>query len=244
MKNVVLITGSTRGIGKAMSLLFANNKYIVVLNGRQKTSESTQFFKKIKKISPLSAIYYFDITNRRQVKLNCKKIINKYGHVDVLINNAGINHDITFIKMEFKDWKNVIETNLFGAFNVTKEILPTMITNNFGRIIFTSSIIAIKGNFGQTNYAAAKAGLLGLTKSLSKEVAKFNITVNAILPGFTETDMTSKIPEEIIKNKILPQIPMNRMAMPDEIANVALFLASKKSSYITGEFLNINGGML
>lgn len=243
MKKVAFITGSTRGIGKATALKFANNGYTVVLNGTKETKESTNLIRKIKKISPQSSIFYFDVSNGKQVEDSCQKIIRKYKKIDVLVNNAGILRDRSFLKMSFEEWDCVIKTNLYGVFFVTKQILPLMVNNNFGRVINISSIMGVTGNFGQTNYATTKAGLIAFTKSLAKEVAKYNVTVNAIRPGLVETDIMGSISEEF-RSKLLEKIPLGRMAKPEEIAELALFLSSNESSYITGAAIDANGGWL
>ncbi|MBI2195865.1 MAG: beta-ketoacyl-ACP reductase [Candidatus Levybacteria bacterium] len=243
MKKIVLITGSTKGIGKSTAFVFAKNNYTVILNGRNQTDESKQLICDIKALSSESAIFYFDVSNQKQVKKQFEEIITKYKRVDVLINNAGIVRDKTFLKMNYEEWDEVIQTNLYGAFNTTKEMLPLMIQNGFGRVINISSIMGEIGNFGQTNYSASKAALLGFTKALAKEVSSKNITVNAVCPGLVETEMTVTIPEEYLK-KMLERIPMRRMAKSEEIGEVLLFLASERSSYITGATFDVNGGWL
>jgi 3-oxoacyl-[acyl-carrier protein] reductase len=239
----VLITGSTRGIGKAIALEFAKNNYSVILNGTKENKSSIETFEKIKKHSPSSKIYYFDVSNVQQVERACREIINDFKTIDVLVNNAGIVKDKTLVKMDYEDWDLVIKTNLYGAFNTIKQILPNMVGNNWGRIINISSIIGLIGNFGQTNYSAAKSGLIGLTKSLAKETAKYNITVNAICPGLIETDILNDIPKEYL-DKMIEKIPLKRLGKPEEIAKLVMFLSSEDASYITGQYININGGWL
>lgn len=237
----VFITGSTRGIGKAIALEFAKNKHRIILNGTRENENSRKVLKEIKKYSPGSDIYYFDVSDLAQVEKECRTIIKRFKKIDVLVNNAGIAKDKTLIKMDYDDWDSVIKTNLYGPFYITKQILSNMIQNNWGRIINISSIIGLIGNFGQTNYSAAKAGLIGFTKSLAKETAKYNITVNAVCPGLVETDIIKDVPKEFM-DKMLEKIPLKRLAKPQEIAKLVLFLASSDSSYITGEYTNINGG--
>lgn len=239
----VLITGSTRGIGKAIALEFAMNKYIVILNGTSKNKNSLEFVKQVKKYSPQSTIYYFNISNKNEVEEGCKKILRKFKKIDVLINNAGIVRDKTLLKMNDEEWDSVIKTNLYGPFYLVKQLLPTMIQNNWGRIINISSIVGLIGNFGQTNYSSSKAGIIGFTKSLAKETAKYNITVNAVCPGLVATDILKDIPKEYL-DKMLEKVPLKRLALPEEIAKLVAFLASKDSAYITGEAININGGWL
>jgi NAD(P)-dependent dehydrogenase (short-subunit alcohol dehydrogenase family) len=244
MNKTVLISGSAKGLGKSMAIEFAKNNYAVVLNDLSENRESINTLKIVKKLSNKSDIYYFDVSDENMVNENCSKIIKKYRKIDVLINNAGIVRDKTLLKLPYADWDAVIKTNLYGPFILTRAVLPIMINNERGRIINISSIIGQVGNFGQTNYSAAKAGLIGLTKSLAKEVARYNITVNAICPGFLDTDMAKTIPKEILETRILPKIALNRLGKPEEIAKLAMFLASKDSDYITGETLGINGGWL
>lgn len=243
MKKTVFITGSTRGIGKAIAILLAKNKYCVILHGSKKTIYSEKFIKSIKKTSSKSSIYYFDVSNYLETEKVCNKILLKYGKIDILINNAGIVNNKLFVKMNYEEFDKVIKTNLYGVFNVTKVFLSSMIKNSWGRIINMSSISAHIGDFGQTNYSASKAGIIGFTKSLSKEVAKYNITVNAICPGLVDTDILKDVPKEYMAN-LIAKIPLKRMAKPSEIAHLILFLISQNTQYITGEILNINGGML
>lgn len=238
----VLITGSTRGLGFSMATVFAKNGYAVILNGRSKNRSTQKSIDKIKKISPNSSIYYFDVASFKKTQTAAKRILRKYSKIEVLINNAGIVRDRTFLKMNDEEWNDVLQTNLHGVFNMTKQILPQMVENQMGRIISISSIIGLKGGFGQSNYAASKAAIIGFTKSLAQEVARYQITVNAIAPGYVKTGMLNKIPNEIL-DKIVTTIPQRRLANPTEVAELALFLASPKASYITGEVVNINGGL-
>lgn len=240
-KKVAFITGSTRGVGKATAFRFAKDGYIIVLNGTKKTKSSKTVLEEIRKISPLSSIFYFDVSNLKQVENSCQKILKKYQRVDVLVNSAGILKDRTFLKMAWEDWDEVIKVNLYGTFQVTKQILPVMVKQEFGRIINISSIIGKTGNFGQTNYSASKAAVIAFTKSLAKEVARYNINVNVVCPGLVETDMIKNIPKEHLE-KLIERIPLKRMATPEEIAELIFFLSSEKSTYITGSVVNINGG--
>lgn len=241
MKKIAFITGSTRGIGKATAFVFAKKGYTVILNGRKETFETKKLIKDIQKYASDSQIFYFDISKQNQVKRYCQKIIAKYQKIDVLINNAGIVKDRTFLKMSFAEWDEVIKTNLYGTFYVTKQILPVMVENGFGRVINISSIIGVTGSFGQTNYSASKAALLGFTKSLAKEVASRNVTVNAVCPGLVDTEILENVPKEFLE-KMLEKIPLKRMASPEEIGEILLFLASEKSSYVIGSVIHVNGG--
>ncbi len=172
-----------------------------------------------------------------------KEVIEKFGRIDVLVNNAGITKDTLLMKMTKEDFEQVINVNLVGTFNMSKNVIQYMMKQRNGRIINISSVVGISGNAGQTNYAASKAGIIGFTKSLAKEVASRNILVNAVAPGFIETDMTDVLKDEV-KDAIGKQIPLKRMGTPEDVANVVSFLASEKSNYITGQVINIDGGML
>ena len=219
MNHVALVTGSTRGIGKAITVKFTQSGIKTVIHGSKD----------------------FDVSDQNSVTRGCAKILDKYGNIDILVNNAGINRDRTLLKMSFEEWDEVIKTNLYGTFYVTQAILPNMIKQKSGRIINISSIIGQNGAFGQTNYAAAKAGIIGFTKSLALEVAKYQITVNAVCPGFIDSEMTKTIPADILKTK-LAQIPLGRLGKSEEIASIVDFLASEGSSYITGGIFNVDGG--
>jgi len=242
INKIAFISGSTRGIGKAIAFEFAKNGIVPILNGRKKTISSESLIKEIRKISPQATISYFDITDENMVKKNIKLLIEKYGKLDILVNNAGILANKMFINMEFNEFEKVFETNVYGAFFLTKSCLPSMITNNWGRIINMSSVMAYAGDYGQTNYSASKAALLGFTKTLAKEVARYNVTVNAVCPGLVDTEILAVVPEKYMA-KLLEKIPMRRIARAEEIAKLFLFLASDNSSYINGSILDINGGM-
>jgi len=237
----VLVTGSTRGIGKSIAIEFVNNGYNVILHSSKDTEIARKTYNEVRKTNNKVKMYFADITNHNEVVVFCSKIVEDFKNVDVLINNAGIVRDKTFQKMSFDEWDKVIQTNLYGTFRVTQALLPHI--SNAGRIINISSVIAQTGGFGQTNYSASKSAILGFTKSLALELCKKEITVNAICPGFTDTDMTKKIPKEILETRILPKIPLGRLAKPMEIAKLALYLASDEAGYITGQAININGGL-
>ena len=183
-----------------------------------------------------------DVTSKDDLTKSMSEIREKFGHVNVLINNAGITKDNLFMRMKEEEWGDVIETNLNSVFRITKECVKDMVKNKYGRIINISSIIGISGNAGQANYSASKSAMYGFTKSLAKELASRGITVNSISPGFIQTDMTANLSEEQ-KNNITKSIPLARLGECEDVANLALFLASKKSSYITGENINVNGGL-
>lgn len=243
MKQTALVTGSSRGIGKAIALRLAQSGFQIILHGSNKSEalESTQ--KELQRLGAITTTTHFDISNKAAVESACASILVKVGTVDVLVNNAGIVRDRTFLKMSEQELDDVLKTNLYGAFYVTQQLLPKMKERGFGRVINISSIVALKGNFGQTNYAAAKAGLIGMTKSLAREVAKYNITVNAVCPGLIQTEMTAKIPDEHLK-QLLSNVALGRVGSPEEVAHLVAFLASNESSYITGAAIDINGGWL
>lgn len=241
-RRVVLITGSIRGIGKETALQFLKRGYFVILNGTRSKEDIRDIIFDFNDYKYSYEYYKFDITNREEIKKSIKTMLEKYKKIDVLVNNAGITRDKSLVKMNEEMWDNVIEVNLTGAFNLCKQIIPCMIKNNYGRVINISSVIALSGNYGQTNYAASKAGLIGFTKSLAQEVAKYGITVNAIAPGFIETDMTKKLPKDI-KEKLCNKIPNGKFGTAIDIANTVLFLASESSNYITGETISVNGGL-
>ncbi|RUM60473.1 MAG: 3-oxoacyl-[acyl-carrier-protein] reductase [Persephonella sp.] len=237
---VALITGSTRGIGKAIAVAFAKEGATVVITGRNKeTAEIVA--ENIKNEFGVDA-YGFQLDLSGDIKNVWKDIEKTVGKVDILVNNAGITKDTLFIRMKETDWNAVIETNLTGTFKITQLAVKGMIKKKWGRVINITSIIGFTGNIGQVNYSTTKAGLVGFTKSLAKELAPRNITVNAVAPGFIETDMTDVLPTEI-KENYLKQIPLGRFGQPEDVANVVLFLASEKASYITGETIHVNGGM-
>ncbi len=237
---VALITGSTRGIGKAIAVAFAKEGATVVITGRNKeTAEIVA--ENIKNEFSVDA-YGFQLDLSGDIKNVWKDIEKSVGKVDILVNNAGITKDTLFIRMKEKDWEDVLNVNLTGTFKITQLAVKGMIKKKWGRVINITSIVGFTGNIGQVNYSTTKAGLVGFTKSLAKELAPRNITVNAVAPGFIETDMTDVLPTEI-KENYLKQIPLGRFGQPEDVANVVLFLASEKASYITGETIHVNGGM-
>ena len=237
---IALITGSTRGIGKATAVAFAKEGATVIITGRKKeTAEIVA--ENIKNEFGVDA-YGFGLDLSGDIKGVWKEIEKNVGKVDILVNNAGITKDTLFIRMKEEDWNAVIETNLTGTFKITQLAVKGMIKKRWGRIINITSVVGFTGNVGQVNYSTTKAGLVGFTKSLAKELAPRNITVNAVAPGFIETDMTDVIPADI-KENYLNQIPLNRFGKPEDVANAVLFLASEKASYITGETIHVNGGM-
>ena len=234
-KRNIFISGASRGIGKSMAKHFAKSNYNVVGTSRS----NFKFDDDLENLLPIK----LDVTSRNDVKDCFDELKSKNLLPDILINNAGITADQLFLRMSDDDWDNVINTNLTGTFNLTKIFLKNMIKNKFGRIINISSISGLMGNPGQVNYSSSKAALNGFTKSLAKEVGSRNITVNCVAPGFIDTDMTSYIGDNE-RNEILKQIPLNKFGLPEDISRLVMFLMSDEASYITGQTISIDGGLL
>jgi len=238
---VAIITGGSRGIGRAGAIAFGREgaKVVVASRGMKKAEEVVDI---IKAGGGEAIAIQVDVGNVDQVRSMVEKVVDYYGKVDILVNNAGITDDAFFEKMTYQQWTNVININLNGVFNCIKEVIPNMISNNYGRIINTTSIAGQRGAVAQANYSAAKAGIIGLTLSLSKELGSKGITVNGVSPGFISTDMVEKIPERI-KTTALKKIPVGRFGVPEEIANAYVFLASEEASYCNGAIFDVNGGL-
>lgn len=243
MNKVALVTGATRGIGKQIALTFAENGYDVAINYRKENEELEITKKEIEANNVKCLAVQGDISNFEDCERFVKEIIEEYGKIDVLVNNAGITKDMLLMRMKKEDFESVIDINLVGTFNVTKNVISHMMKARSGKIINISSVVGVSGNAGQTNYSASKAGIIGFTKSLAKEVASRNILVNAVAPGFIETSMTDILKDDI-KEEIAKTIPLKRMGTTKDVANLVKFLASDESSYITGQVINVDGGML
>lgn len=239
-KKVALVTGGSRGIGKAIALKLAKEGLDVVINYAGNVEAAQKTVDEIKELGVSAEAYKFDVSNQEEVNENITKIIEKFGRIDVLVNNAGITRDDLFIRMDEKKWLDVINTNLNSAYFVSKPVVKLMMKQRSGAIVNTTSVVGVYGNAGQANYASAKAGLIGFTKSLAKELGSRNIRVNAVAPGFIETDMTKDLAntEEITK-----AISLRRLGSADDVAAAVKFLALD-ADYVTGQVLEVDGGML
>ena len=237
---VALVTGASRGIGKAIALELAKNNADLIINYSKDEKGAMEVYEEIKKLGRNIIAAKADVSNFSEVAKMFGIIKEKFGKLDILVNNAGITQDRTLKKMTQEEWDKVININLNSVYNVTKNALPLLSKNS--HIINISSIVGVFGNFGQSNYAASKAGIIGFTRSLAKELGKNGTTVNAVAPGFIESDMTNKIP--FLRKKMIKwMIPLKRTGLPEEVAYTVAFLASNKSSYITGEVFSVNGGL-
>lgn len=244
LKNkVAVVTGASRGIGKAIALSLAGQGANVVVNYAGNEEKANEVVNQIQSLGRDAFAFKADVSNQKEVQEMVKETIEKFGSIDILVNNAGITKDNLLMRMKENEWDDVMNINLKGVFNCTKAVTRQMMKQRSGRIINVSSIVGISGNPGQANYVAAKAGVIGLTKSSAKELASRNITVNAVAPGFITTDMTDKLSEEV-QEEMLKAIPLARFGEPEDISGVVTFLASEKSGYITGQTINIDGGMV
>jgi len=239
---VALITGGARGIGREIALLFAKNgSDIALLDVNADALEATR--KEIESLGRSCLVAVVDVTKGPEVDSFIQKILDKFKKIDILVNNAGITRDGLLVRMSEADWDAVLGVNLKGAFNCTRAVSKIMMKQRDGRIVNMASIIGIMGNAGQANYAASKGGLIALTKTVAKELASRNVRANAIAPGFIQTEMTAKLTEEV-KSEMLKHIPLGKLGLPADVANLALFLASDDSAYITGQVVQVDGGMV
>lgn len=239
-EKLALVTGGSRGIGKAAALELAKAGFDVVINYAGNTEAAQKTVEEIKALGVQGEAYKFDVSNVEEVNKNIASIIEKYGRIDVLVNNAGITRDDLFIRMDEDKWNQVINTNLNSAFYVTKPVVKLMMKQRFGAIINTTSVVGVYGNVGQANYSAAKAGLIGFTKSLAKELGSRNIRVNAVAPGFIATDMTKDLANV---DEYLKLISLRRMGEAVDVARAIKFLAVD-GTYITGQVLEVDGGLI
>ena len=238
---LVLVTGATRGIGKAIALTLGGAGATVI--GTATSESGTNNISKMFSENKISGKgMKLDVTDNDQVSNLVKNIGEDFGSVDILVNNAGITRDNILLRMKEDEWEDIINTNLSSIYKMSKSVLRGMIKKRSGRIISITSVVGVMGNAGQSNYAAAKAGIIGFTKSLAREVGVRGVTVNAIAPGFIETDMTDSLPDDQ-KEALASQIPMGRLGTPNEVAEAVLFLAGESGSYITGQTIHVNGGM-
>jgi acetoacetyl-CoA reductase len=241
-KRIVLVTGGMGGLGESICTKMADQGYVVVTTHSPGNKTAGDWQAGMKKRGYDFHAYPVDVADFDSCGRCVKQVQAEVGPVDVLVNNAGITRDMTFKKMTKADWDAVIRTNLDSVFNMSKQVLDGMVERNWGRVINVSSVNAQKGAFGQTNYSAAKAGMHGFTKALAYEVARKGVTVNTISPGYIGTKMVTAIPQDILDSKILPQIPLNRLGLPEEVAGLIIYLASDEAAFVTGANISINGG--
>ena len=238
---VAFITGASRGIGRAVALRLCRAGFEIAVASPE-LDKNEEVAAEIRACSGTALTLNLDLSSLDSIKDAFATAMKEFGRIDVLVNNAGITRDGLALRMKPEDWNRVLQINLTGAFHCTQQVLQPMIKERWGRIINIASVVGQSGNPGQANYVASKAGIIGLTKALAQEVASRNITVNAIAPGFIETDMTAVLSEEV-KNGMLAKIPLKRFGKPDDIASAVRFLASDDAAYITGQVIGINGGM-
>ena len=243
MDKVAFVTGGPRGIGKQIAINLAKAGYDIAINYRNENEALRETQIEIERQGAKCFSVRGDVSVFEDCEKMVKDIINEFGKIDVLVNNAGITRDMLILRMKEKDFSDVINVNLIGTFNLTKNVVPYMAKKRNGRIINISSVVGISGNAGQTNYSSSKAGIIGFTKSLAKELGSRNILVNAVAPGFIKTQMTDVLKNEV-KEEISKNIPLKRIGNAEDVANVVEFLSSDKSSYITGQVINVDGGML
>ncbi len=242
MSRVALVTGGMGGLGEAICIKMAALGHKVVTTYSPGNSKATEWLQTMNNMGYGFKGYPCDVTDFDSCKACVDLVEQEVGPVDVLVNNAGITRDLTFRKMTKADWDAVVKTNLDSVFNMTKQVMDSMVERKWGRVINVSSVNGQKGAFGQTNYSAAKAGMHGFTKALALEVARNGVTVNTISPGYIGTRMVTAIPQEILDSKILPQIPISRLGKPEEIAGLVAYLSSEEAAFVTGANISINGG--
>ena len=241
---VALITGGSRGIGEKIAERFAQAGYNLIINYVSNIENVEELETKIKGNANIEILFIqSDVTSFESCENMVNEAIKKFGHIDVLENNAGITKDTLLMRMKEEDFDKVINVNLKGTYNVTKNVIPYMMKQKYGKIINISSVVGVSGNAGQANYAASKAGIIGFTKSVAKELASRNILANCVAPGFIKTDMTD-ILSDSVKESINSQIPLKKMGTAKEVANAVYFLGNEENTYITGQVLNVDGGML
>ena len=242
IQRIALITGGMGGLGETISTKLADAGYRVVVTYSPSNKNAGQWIERMKARGYAFKAFLCDVADYGSCKACVERVVAEVGPVDILVNNAGITRDMTFRKMTKADWDAVMRTNLDAVFNMTKQVCDGMVDRSWGRVINVSSVNGSKGAFGQTNYAAAKAGMHGFTKSLALEVARKGVTVNTISPGYIGTKMVTAIPKEILESKIVPQIPVGRLGKPDEVAGLIIYLCSEEAAFVNGANIAINGG--
>ena len=243
MAKVALITGATRGIGKAIAIRLANAGFDIALNYRKENDDLTNTKSEIEKAGVDCLPVQGDISSFEDCERIAKEIFDKFGKIDVLVNNAGITKDMLLMRMKPEDFSSVVDVNLIGTFNMTRNVVPYMVKARSGRVVNISSVVGIEGNAGQANYAASKAGIIGFTKSLARELGSRNILVNAVAPGFIETDMTAVLSDSV-RDEIAKKISLRRMGTAEDVAGVVEFLCGEASSYVTGTVIPVTGGLI
>ena len=236
---VAIITGGARGIGRAAAEIFTREGATVII--WDMLDEGEQTAQTLREAGFKAEFMKISVTDVQALETAARDIADRYGKIDILVNNAGITRDRTLLKMSHLEWQQVIDVNLTGVFNCTKTVVPYMVERGFGRIICTSSVVGIHGNFGQTNYSATKAGVIAMCRTWAKELGPKGITANAVAPGFIRTDMTDAMPEEV-RQSMIQTIPVKRMGNPEDIAYAYLYLASDEASFVNGQVLGVNGG--
>lgn len=243
MTKTAVVTGASRGIGRAIALKLAQDGANVVVNYSGSQAKAEEVVVEIKALGQQAIAVQANVANADEVKALMGAAMDAFGSIDILVNNAGITRDNLLMRMKEDEWDSVMDTNLKGVFLCTKAVARQMMKQRAGRIINVASIVGVAGNAGQANYVAAKAGVIGLTKTTAKELAARNILVNAVAPGFIATDMTEELPQDV-KDAMLTQIPLAKLGQPEDVANVVAFLASEGANYMTGQTLHIDGGMV
>jgi len=241
-KRLAVVTGGMGGLGESITTKMADAGYRVVVTYSPSNTKWKSWLEEMKQQGYAISAYPVDVADFDDSAVKCAQIVKECGSIDILVNNAGITRDMTFKKMSKADWDAVMHTNLDSCFNMTKQVMDGMSERGWGRVINVSSVNGQKGAFGQTNYSAAKAGIHGFTKALALEVARKNVTINTISPGYIGTKMVTAIPKDILDSKILPQIPIGRLGKPDEIAGLIIYLCSEEAAFVTGANISINGG--